>query len=205
MSTEEPTAPEESSTTKASPEEDWNVLEGRTGSTAIEDEKPAPSQSETKRKEQRGKRVLSRHRRLVVGAGLAVLVVSLASFAVAAWLGGDHARRSRPRSGAVHAKRQEAPRRRSGRVRWVREAGESPRPRQGRTALRRPCARRHARPRRKPRRPAHREAELPTQPPEPAPPEQPPEPSAPAPAAPSAPKERPGLRDGATESSEFGL
>jgi len=36
-------------------------------------------------------------------------------------------------------------------------------------------------------------------------PEPPPEPSVPAPAAPSEPKEEPGLRDGATESSEFGL
>jgi len=205
MSAEEPITPEDR-TTALSSVKTWRELEDRTGGDVSEDEKAAPSQIESESEKEKGrKHVFSRHTRFVAAGVVAILAVALAGIAVAGLAGEDHTRRSTPRSGRVHAKRREAQRRRSGRVRWAREVGESPRPRQGRTALRLPCARHHARPRRKPRRPAHREAELPSQPPEPAPPEQPPEPSAPAPAAPSAPKERPGLRDGATESSEFGL
>jgi hypothetical protein len=207
MSTEEPTAPEESSATKASPEEDWNVLEGRIGGAASGDERSAPSQAESESEEEKGwKRLLSRRARFGVAGGSAVLVVALASVAVTALVGGEVARRPRSRPGAVHAKRRGAEKRGSGRARWVREAGGSARPPHRRTAPGRSRARSHTRPRRKPSRPVRQKAEAPSQPPEPAQPQaQPPEPSAPAPAAPSAPEERPGLRDGATESTEFGL
>jgi hypothetical protein len=207
MSAEEPTAPEER-TTKVLPAKHWLEMEGRTGGAAIEDEKSAPSQIEPKGKEGDGrKRVLSRRARLIVTGVLAVLVVTLALIVAAALMGGDAARRSRPRSGAVHAKGQEAEKRRSDRARWVREAGGSPRSRARRTPPGRSRARRHARPRHNPRRPAQQPAASPAQPPESvsASPEPTPTPSAPAPAAPSEPQQEPGLRDGTTESTEFGL
>lgn len=207
MSAEEPTTPEEP-TTKVSVAKTWKELEGRTGGDVIEDQKSAPSQIKSKDKEEGGrKRLLPRRTRLVVAGVLAVLVVALGSIAVATLVGGGHARRSGPRSGAVHANRREAKKRRSGRARWVREAGESRRPRQRRTEHGPQRLRRHDRPRRKPRRPAQQPPGTPAQPPEsvPASPEPSPAPSAPAPTAPSEPKEGPGLRDGATESSEFGL
>jgi hypothetical protein len=207
MSAEEPTTPEER-TPKVSPAKTWKELEGRTGGDAIEDEKPAPSQIKSKDKEENGrKRLRSRRARFGVAGFLAVLVVTLASIVVASLVGGDPARRSRPPSGAVHAKRREAEKQRVGRARWVREAGRSSRPRQRRTAPGRSRARRHVRPRHKPRRPAQQPATSPAQSPEsvPASPERAPAPSAPAPAAPSEPKQEPGPRDGATESTEFGL
>ena len=208
MPAEKPTTPDES-TPKASPEEHWNVLEGRTGGTATGGGKSAPPQIKAVGTEEKGpKHLRSRRTRFGVAAGLAALVVALASIGVATLVGRDHGGRSRPRSRAVHAKRREAEKRRSGRAGWVKEAGGSPRPRQGRTGPRSSRTQRatpghDARPAALPR----PRVEVPTQPPESvaAPPEQPSEPSAPAPADPSARNERPGLRDGATESTEFGL
>lgn len=207
MSAEEPTTPEEQ-TTKVSVAKSWKELEGRTGGDAIEDEKSAPSQITSEGKEEGWrKRLLSRRTRLVVAGALAVLAVALGSIAVATLVGGGHAPRSRPRSGAVHAKTREAKKRRSGRARWVREAEGGRRPRQRRTEPSPHRARRRDRPRRKYRRPAQQPASAPAQPPEsvPASPEPSPAPSAPAPTAPSEPEQEPGLRDGATESTEFGL
>lgn len=206
MSAEEPTRPEEH-TTASSPVETWDELEGRTGGTAIEDEKSAPSQGESKGNEEDGrKRVLSRRVRLVAGV-LAVLVVALASIIVSALEGRDSVPRSQPQSGAVHAKGRKAERRKSSRLQWLKEVDGSPPPRQRRTAHGAPRAGRHVHRQRRTPRPVQQAAEASTQSPESAAtlPAPPPEPSAPAPSAPSEPKEGSGLRDGATESSEFGL
>jgi hypothetical protein len=203
MSAEKPTTPEER-TAAVSPIEDWDELEGRTGATAIEDEKPTPSQIEPEGNEDdRRKRVLSRRVRLVVAGALAVLLVALASIVFAALVGRDSGPRSQPQSRAVHAKRQRADGRRSSRARWLKEADGRRRSRQRRTAHGAPRAGRHVNPRRRTGHPAQQPPQAPTQSPESD--TTSPEPSAPAPAAPSEPKEEPGLRDGATESSEFGL
>ena len=206
MSAEKPTTPEERTAAASAVEEDWDELEGRTDATAIEDEKPTPSQIEPEgNEEDRRKRVLSRRVRLVVAGALAVLVVALASIVFAALVGRDSVPRPQPQSGAVHAKRQRADRRGSSRARWLKEADGRRRSRQGRAARGRPRARRQARPRRNP---AQQPTDAPAhQPPESAPtsPEPAGAPSVPAPAAPSEPKQKPGLRDGATESAEFGL
>ena len=207
MSAKEPTAPKVG-TAAVSPAEHWRELEGRTAGPAIEDEKSAPSQGESKgNEEDGGKRVLARRVRLVLAGVLAVLVVALASIVVAALEGRDSVPRSQPRSGAVHAKRRKAERPKWSRARWLKEADRNPRPRQRRTAHGALHAGRHVHRRRRTPRPAQQPAEAPTQSPESAvtPPAPPPEPSAPAPSAPSEPKEGPGLRDGATESTEFGL
>jgi len=207
MSAEEPTTPEEQAT-KAPAARTWKELEGRIGGDVTEDEKSEMSQIESNSEERRvWRRPLSRRLRFFVAGGLAVFVVALASVAVATLVGGDHTRRARPRSGAAHAEEREAQKRRSGRARWVREAGASPRPRQRRTMPGAHRARRRARPRRKAHRPAQQPTTSPAQPPEavPAPPEPPPAPISPAPASPSEPEQEPGLRDGATESTEFGL
>ena len=208
MSAEEPTTTPEERIAAVSHVKTWDELEGRTGGTAIEEEKSAPSQGESKGNDGNGrKRVLSRRVRFVGAGVFAVLVVALASIIVAALVGRDSVPRSQPRSGAVHAKGRRAERRRASRARWFKEADGSPRPRQRRTAHGAARAGRHVHRRRRTPRPARQPAEAPTQSPESAAalPAPPPEPSAPAPPAPSAPKEGPGLRDGATESSEFGL
>jgi len=186
----------------------WRELEGRTGGDAIEDEKSTSSQIESKgREEETGKHLPSRHPRFVIAGVLAVLVVALVSIAFVALVGGDHTRRSRPRSGAAHAKEREARKRRPGRARRVREAGGGQPPRQRHAEPRPQRPRRQYRPRHRHRRPAQQPTTSPAQPPEsvPAPPEPAPAPSPPLPAAPSEPKEEPGLRDGATESTEFGF
>jgi hypothetical protein len=207
MSAEEPTTPEER-TTKVSPEETWNALEGRTGGAAVEDEGSAPSQVGPEHGEKGGRRpVFSRRAGLLVAVVLAVLAVALAATVVVALVGGGSGHRPGPRSGEMHAKGRTPDRRRSSRARWAEEADGRRRSRQRRNGHERLRAERHAYRRRKPRRPAKQSTDAPSQPPAygPTSPESAPEPSAPAPAAPSAPKERPSLRDGATESTEFGL
>jgi len=202
MSAEEPTTPD-AHTTKVSHVRTWRELEGRTGGDAIEDERSTPSQIKSKGKEEKtGKHLPSRRPRFVIAGGLAVFVVALVSIAFVTLVGGDHTRRSRPRSRAAHAKEREARKRRPGRARWVREAGGGHPPRQRHAEPRPQRPRRQYRPRHRHRRPAQQPATSPAQPPESAPAH--PEP-APAPAVPSEPEQERGLRDGATESMEFGL
>jgi hypothetical protein len=204
MSAEKPTTPKERTAAASPVEEDWDELEGRTGATAIEDEKPTPSQIEPEgNEEDRRKRVLSRRVRLVVAGALAVLAVALASIVFAALVGRDSVPRPQPQSGTVHAKRQGADGRRSSRARWLKEADGRRRSRQGRAAPGAPRAGRHIDSRRRTGHPVQQPPQAPTQSPESG--ATSPEPSVPAPDAPSEPKEEPGLRDGATESSEFGL
>jgi hypothetical protein len=205
MSAEEPTHPE-GYAPKVRPGESWDELEGRTGAKTFDIEKSTPSQTEAKGHEDKEpKHVLSRRVRLLLAGVSAVLVVALASIAVTMSVGGDHVGRIQLRSGAVHARGQEGEKRRSGRARRVTGAGKSPRRRQGRSVPGRPHARRHGRPRHNSRRPAQQPADTPAQPPESTPTSPEPAPGAPAPAAPSEPQQGPGLRDGATESTEFGL
>jgi hypothetical protein len=208
MSAEEPTTPGDGSTTKVSPEEDWNALECRTGGTATENEKSSPSQAESEDEEKKGpERRRSRRVRPLLAMASALIVVALASIAAAALVGGDTGHGLRPRSRAVHVKSQEAAKRRSSRARWAGGASGSLRTRREREGHGLSRAGRHAHRRRKPRSPTKQAADIPGEPPVygSTAPEPPPQPSTPASRAPSAPKQEPGLRDGATESTEFGL
>lgn len=204
MSAEEPTTHEER-TPRASVVKPWKELEDRTGGDVREAETSTPSQIESQGNEGgRRKRLASRRARLLLAGVLAVLVAAPALIAIASLTGAGSAPRLEPRSGAVHANEQKTKRRSSGRAPWVREAGKSPRPRQKRAAPAQSRARRHVQPRDKPRRAARRPEGAVGPPSEsvPASPEPTPAPIAPAP---SEHEEGPGLRDGATESTEFGL
>jgi len=197
-------------TTGASPEGEWRELEGRAGGTAVEGEESTSSQVVSAANDKDRRRpVFSLRARLRVAGALGVVAMASAAMVVVALVGGGPERRPRARSGETHAKGREAGRRRSSRARRAEETGGSPRSRYRRHGHAPPHAGRHAHPRPKTRPPVERSTEAPNQPPAygaasqtPAP-----EPSAPmpTPAAPSAPEEGPGLRDGATESTEFGL
>jgi hypothetical protein len=205
MSAKEPTAPKDSAAA-VSPAEHWRELEGRTAGPTI-DEKSTLSQVEPEddAKEHRRRRGVSRRARFAALASL-VIAVAPAWVVVLASVTGESASRSPDTRGVVHAEPGKAERRSWSLARRAKGAGEIPRLRQRRTARRTPRAGRHTHPRWEPRRPAP-PAEAPSRSPASGatPPELTPEPSAPAPVAPSEPKEAPGLRDGATESTEFGL
>jgi hypothetical protein len=133
------------------------------------------------------------------------LAVALAWIVVPALVGGGSTPQSRSTPGGLKAGK--AGGERSSRTRWAREPGEAARPRRRRTAASAPHARHHVHSRNKFQHPARPPSENPSRPPASgaAPPEPAPEPSAPAPPPPSEPAGKPGLRDGATESTEFGL
>jgi hypothetical protein len=203
MSTEKPTTPKDGRTA-VPPTEYWREVQGHTG-TEPEEEASAPSKVGPKATEEdkRG-HVLSRNVRIVVPATLVVFAAALGWIVVPALVGGGSAPQSRIAPADSPAKAPQPHAGRPSRTRWVREPGEpneSARPPHRHAALGAPRERRHARPR-------HPSPELdaPSQVPASGatPPEGVPVPSEPAP-PPSEPKEKPGVRDGATESTEFGL
>jgi hypothetical protein len=207
MSTEKPTTPKDG-TTAVSTADHWRELEGRTGGAPDAEGELATTQLEPKDPEEKGrKRALSRRARTAIPAALIAFAVALAWIVVPALVGGDSARRSQPAPEVLPAKARKADKRRSSRARWVKEPDEGAQPRQRRTALGTPHVRRHTHPQHEPRRPDPPPPGAPSQPPASGttPPEPASEPSAPAPPPPSEPKGNPGLRDGATESAEFGL
>lgn len=207
MSTEKPTTPQDGATA-LSPEEHWRELEGRTGGASDAEGAVATSQVEPEDPEGEGrKRVLSRRARIAIPAALIAFAVALAWIVVPALVGGGSTPQSRPTPGDLPAKAGKAGGGRSSRTRWVREPDQAARPRRRLTATSAPRVRHHAHPRQELQRPAPPPSDDPGRPPASgaAPPEQAPEPSAPALPPPSEPAGKPGLRDGATESTEFGL
>ncbi len=203
MSTEKPTTPKDD-TTQVSPTEHWLEMEVRTGGEAVDDES-ATSPNQPKGTEEKGrKRVLSQRARIVVVAALIALGAALAWIVVPALVGGGSTPQSRHAPGGLKARKASGER--SSRTRWVREPGQAARPHRRRTAPAASHVRHHAQPRHEPRPPASPPQDIPSQPPASgAAPEPAPEPSAPAPPPPSESAGKPGLRDGATESDEFGL
>lgn len=203
MSTEKPTTPKDD-TTAPSPTDYWREKEALAGGAS--DAEVETSQVESKNTEGEGrKRALTRHARIIAAVVLAVLVVALAWVVVPVLVGGGSTPpRPRPASGILPAKERRTDGRGSGRTRWVREPGEpneSTRSPQRHAVLGAPRERHRARLRHPSPQPASPESDAPSQslesgtaPPEPVPEAGEPE-----------PKGKPGLRDGATESTEFGL
>jgi len=205
MSAKKPTTPQDEATS-ISPTEHWRELEGRTGGPSDADDEVEAPQAETADAGEAGrKRALPRRARIGVAAVLAVSAVALAWIAVPALVGRGSTPQSRSTPGDLPAKVGKASGGRSSRTRWAREPDETARLRRRRTATSAPYAR-HRAAQHKLQRPDGPPSEDLSQPPASgaAPPEPAPEPSAPAPPAPGEP-DRAGLRDGATESAEFGL
>lgn len=204
MSTEKPTTPKDD-TTQVSPTEHWREMEVRTGSEPNTDGEAVASKGEPEGDgEKRGRGSLPRRARFLVAAALIVFAAGFAWIVVSALVGGGSTPQSRHTPGGLKAGKASGER--SSRTRWVREPDQAARPQRRRTAPAASHVRHHAQPRHEPRPPASPPQGIPSQPPvsgaasEPAP-----EPSAPAPPPPSEPAGKPGLRDGATESTEFGL
>lgn len=205
MSTEKPTTPKDGAPA-LSPEEHWCELQVRAGGESDAHDEITTSQVKSEDTAEVGRhRALTRRARIVVAAALTVLAVALAWIVVPTLVGGGSTPRSRPTPGGLKAGKAGGGR--SSQTRWVREPDQAARPRRRRTATSAPHVRHHAQPRHELQRPAPPPSDDPSQPPASgaAPPEPAPEPSAPAPPPPSEPAGKPGLRDGATESTEFGL
>ena len=206
MSTEKPT--EADGAPKGPPAEFWGGVIDQTKREPQAGGEPARAQDGPEVEKGWRERTRSRPARIAAGAALLALATALAWVVVSVLVGGDSTTRPRPSAAPLPTKGRRAEKQGSGRTRWVREPGASPRRRRmhGPQA---PQARRDAHPRPQPPRPAPPPPEAPSQPPAsgPAPAEPPPapEPSAPEPPPPDEPKEKPGIRDGATESNEFGL
>jgi hypothetical protein len=202
MSTEKTPTPEDG-TTSISPTEHWRELEGRTGDAPDAEDEIEASRVESGAKEAGRKRVLTRRAQIVVAAVLSAFAVALALIVVGALVGGGSTPKSRSAPEGLPAKAGKSDEGRPGRARWVREPDQPARPRQERIAPPAPHVRRHARPRYEP---ARSPSVAPSQPPvSAAAPEPAPAPSEPPPPPPREPAGKPGLRDGATESAEFGL
>jgi len=205
VSSDQPTRNEQHADT-SSPLSQWSELEGRvSGTTAAEEEDSAPPRIEPGEDEAGGEKLVfsGRARALFVGA-LTVLVVALAAMVVLAVVGEGPVHRPGSRSEEVQANGLKWDGRRSSRARRAERAGGSLR------ARRRPAG--HGPPRaahrqRGSHRPARQLPEAPSRPPAygATTPESASGPSAPPLATPSPPDEGPRLRDGATESAEFGL
>jgi len=208
MSTEEPTTPK-GNTVSLRPAEHWSDLQVRSGAEpGTEEELTTPQVELDGEKEQGQKGSRSRRARLLVPLALVVFATALAGIVVLALRGGgDTPQRASSAPEAVHPKGRESEERRSDRTRWVREPGESAPQAHRRAAPVSPRARHNPRSPHERRQPAPAPSDAPSQPsaPEASLPESAPVPSAPAPAAPSEPREEPPIRDGATESTEFGL
>lgn len=200
MSANKSTTPQDG-TAAISPTEHWREVEARTGvaSDASDEVEASQVESEATEEELGRARVLPRRSRIVVAAALTVLAVGLAWVVVPALVGGGSTPRSRSTPGDLPAK---AGRGRSSWTHWVREPDANPRPRR-RSALGAPQGRRRTHPRHTRPNPVPPPSDDPSQPP--ATDTAPPDPSAPAPPRQVEPKEKPRLRDGATESTEFGL
>ena len=207
MSAKEPTTPKDGAAA-VSAAEHWRELEGRTGDAPDTEGELATSGVEPEGTEEEGrKRVLSRRARVAVAALLIAFGLAPAWIVVPALVGEGSTRRSRSTPGALPSKARRADRRGSGRTRWVREPDASAQPRQRRTPLGAPQGKRRAHPRHGPPSSASPAPEAASRPPASGttPSEPLAEPSEPAPPSASKPKGKPGLRDGATESAEFGL
>ena len=207
MSSENPTTPKDRTTT-TSPVEHWDTLQARAGTQPNVAERVDAPQVEPEGTKEERRRSLSRRARFAVTAVLGAFAVALALVLVSALVGAGSTRplpQSAP--GVAHTKAPRTDGRSSSRTRWMSEPEESAPPPHASPRATAPRARRHARPRPDSVAPVPPEPSAPNSPPPSgaAPPESPPEPGTPAPAAPSEPKEKPGLRDGATESIEFGL
>jgi hypothetical protein len=202
MSMEKPTTPKDGAEA-VSAVEHWRELEGRTGGAPDTEGEIATSQVEPE--EEGRKRVLLRPARTAIAVALTAFALALAWVVVGALMGGGSARRSQSAPPVLPAKARKADKQRPSRARWVKEPDESSQPRQRPTALGAPQVRRRVRPQHGPRHPVPSPPVVSSQPPAssptPAKPAPAPEPSAPAPPPPA----KPGLRDGATESAEFGL
>lgn len=185
----------------------WDGVEGQTRGEPEAGGEPTTPQAKPEGEKGWRKRVLSRPARVAAGAALFVLAVALAWVVVPTLMREGSAPRPRPATGALPAKARKADKRGSGRTRWVREPDASPRPRQTHEPET-PRSQRRTRLRHEPSRPAPPPPESASQPPAsgaaPPPPVPTPGPSSPAPTS-TEPKEEPGIRDGATESDEFGL
>jgi hypothetical protein len=200
MSAEEPTTPRDDAVAVAAADH-WRELEGRTGGAPDTESGHTTPQVESG-EEKRRKRVLPRRAKIAIPVVLIVFAMAPAWIVVGALTGKGSTPRPQSASGALPANAHRANQRGPSRARWVREPDEATRSRRRHTTPA-PRVRRHARQRHEP---SHSSPEIPTQPPASgaAPPEPAPEPSPPAP-PPAEPTGKPGLRDGATESAEFGL
>jgi len=200
MSTKEPTTPKDGTTT-VSPAEHWHELQARASGESETKEALDASQEESGETKGEKRRSFPRHVRLVVPAALAAFAVALALIVVHALVEAGSTHRSRPASDVAHAKAPKTDRGRSSRTRWMREPDRGASRQQGRT----PSAASHVK----------RHVHSPSEPKQPAPSSDAPSqsPVTDAPSEPSAPvldpsnesKEKQGLHDGATESTEFGL
>jgi hypothetical protein len=207
MSTKKPTTPK-GKPAALSPAEHVRGLQVRSGVEPDIEEDPTTSQVEPEGEKEEGQKGSPpRRTRLVVSVALIVFAAVGASIAVTASMRGSSTQRPRSAPGAPQTKAQKPDGRRSGRTRWVREPGESVPRRHRRAAPASPHVRHKPRSSREPRRPAPTPSDAPSRPPAPGAslPESALVPSAPAPPPPSEPKEGPHSRDGATESTEFGL
>lgn len=205
MSAEGPTAPEDGAAAVAAADH-WRELEGRTGGAPDTESGPATPQVESGEKKRR-KRVLPRRARIATPVALAAIAVALAWIVFGALTGEGSTPRPQSAPEALPTKAHRADQREPSRARWVREPDEGAQRKQMPTPPGAPRLRRRIHPRHQPPRPAPAQPDTPTQPPASgaAPPEPAPEPSEPAPPPPAEPVGKPGLRDGATESAEFGL
>jgi|GEM_PF-6581449 len=200
MSTENPTTPKEEPP-EFRADDPWKDTEVRTGVAPEPEVEPATPQDEGKGPEEgKPKSAPSRRVRLAAPIAVAAFAVALAAIVVPALIG-DSSPHSRPTHRALPAKAHRPDGQGTGKTRWVREPDASPRPRQGRPMPDAPRGRRRAHPRHES---APAESDVQSQVPaaDAAPSE-----SAPEPSSPSAgePEEDSRLRDGATESEEFGL
>lgn len=198
MSANKPTTPKDD-TTAPPPSGYWREKEVLMGGAPDAEGEVETSQGESAATEEvRRRHVLSRRAGIAASAALAVFAVALAWIIVPVLVEQGSTSRSRPIPGGSPAKARKAERGKSNATRWVREPEAGTQPRRGHAAAGTPRSRHHARLR----------GEQRSAPAEPAAPSQPPEsmpaPSAPAPSPASEP-EKPRLRDGATESEEFGL
>ncbi len=207
MPAEEPTTPKDEAA-PISPEGYLRDLQGRTGTAPGAEDEIETQQVEPEGTEEEGpKRVLSRRVRIAVLAALIVFAVALAWTVVPGLVGGGSKGRSRSSPGALPARVLGAGKRGPGRTRWVREPDAGAQPRRGPARRGTPQRRRRIHPRHElpPSVPA--KPDVPRRPPEygTTRSEAPAESSEPAPPPPAEPAGKPGLRDGATESAEFGL
>jgi hypothetical protein len=187
--------------------EHWRELEGRTACTPeIEDEPQAPKPGVEERVKTGQKSDRSRCVRLAAPVAVTIFAALLAWIIVPVLVGSKSTGRSRSEPGTARVKARKAGGPESSRARWLKEPSESPPREGGPTKNRAHHAMRHPHSSLEPPRAA---SPSPTQIQPPAPVTSPPrpatEPSATAPSAPSEPERSPRPRDGATESTEFGL
>lgn len=200
MSAEDPTEPK-NDIPKVCVDDVWRGTEARAGvAPKARVESVTPGDESEGAEERKRKSDPSRRVRFILPIAVVIFAVALAWIVVPALVGDGPTRHSKSTLGARLAKPRRADERGPSRTRWAKEPDASPRSRQGRSALEASQGRRRTHPRRGP---APAESDSPSRPSASA--AAPPEPSAPAPPPASEPKGSPGLRDGATESTEFGL